>query len=433
MSSEIKNSIDLDRVLQLVKKYPLCNHCLGRVFAKHGLGLGNDERGFAIKTILQMYVYSKLMNNELSIEDLKIIASNAGDPLTRLYEKITGEKISVKECFICRNKLSRKYFEDLATRIGFDLVKNNASSFVIGVSISNETVFRELDVYREIGLETSESIKNELKREIGKIVSNVYGLKTDFKNPDVMVIIDFETNSYRLIINPILLEGRYWKRGRGISQNPWFSKNGTRRYPVSIQEYLEHRLIELFKTSNIVIHASGREDVDARMLGNGRPIIIEIKNPVIRGIDLNTINSVLKTSLLEVRLDSLSSRSRVKYFKNKYSRMAKVYRLLVYSEREIRLEELSLLEEYFKNTIVKQQTPTRVLRRREDIVRTRRVYEVKNRYIDSHLFETIIYCDGGLYVKELIHGDNGRTKPSFAELIGSKLYPIEIDVISIQY
>lgn len=429
MRSTETEFIDLGRVVQLVKRYSLCNHCLGRVFAKYGIELSNYERGAALKTILQMYLHSKLVSREINSIDLKIIASNTGDPVAKLYEKTTGEKIVVKECYICRNKLSKKYFEELALRIGSDLLKKNASSFVLGVSISNNTVTRELEVYRTINIEISESIKNELKREIGKLISNIYGLKPDFKNPDIMVIIDFETDSYRLIVNPILLEGRYWKRGRNISQNQWIGKDSGKKYPYSLQEFLLNKLRDVFKTNSIVMHTSGGEDVDSRILGSGRLFVIEIKNPVVRKVELDNINNLLKTDLLLVKIDSFSSRVRIKYLKNESFRVAKVYRLLIYSEREIIPRELCLLEEYFKNTIVKQHTPTRVLWKRRDRVRSYRVYEIKNYYINPCVFETIIYCDRGLYVKELIHGDSGRTTPNYADYLKTKLYPLETDIV----
>jgi len=35
-------------------KLPLCNHCLGRLYAMLGHGLSNDERGRAIRIIYAM-------------------------------------------------------------------------------------------------------------------------------------------------------------------------------------------------------------------------------------------------------------------------------------------------------------------------------------------------------------------------------------------
>jgi len=42
-----------------------------------------------------------------------------------------------------------------------------------------------------------------------------------------------------------------------------------------------------------------------------------------------------------------------------------------------------------------------------------------------------IRCQGGLYIKELVTGDNGRTKPSIAEILSAKAEPKELDVINI--
>ena len=97
-------------------------------------------------------------------------------------------------------------------------------------------------------------------------------------------------------------------------------------------------------------------------------------------------------------------------------------------------EELKLLENYFsKNNgvIVSQRTPTRVLHRRPDIVRKRRVYGVRIKSITSNVIEALIHADGGLYIKELINGDNGRTKPSFSEMLGKPLTCLKLDVIEV--
>ena len=42
-----------------------------------------------------------------------------------------------------------------------------------------------------------------------------------------------------------------------------------------------------------------------------------------------------------------------------------------------------------------------------------------------------VHCGGGLYVKELISGDAGRTKPSLSELLGVGVQVVELDVIEI--
>lgn len=42
---------------------------------------------------------------------------------------------------------------------------------------------------------------------------------------------------------------------------------------------------------------------------------------------------------------------------------------------------------------------------------------------------TRIRTDAGTYVKELISGDDGRTEPSFAALLGQQCFCAELDVL----
>jgi tRNA pseudouridine synthase 10 len=39
--------------------------------------------------------------------------------------------------------------------------------------------------------------------------------------------------------------------------------------------------------------------------------------------------------------------------------------------------------------------------------------------------------DGGLYIKELLHGDEGRTEPSLSSLLGTKVNVENLDVTGV--
>merc|ERR1711935_1056200 len=47
----------------------------------------------------------------------------------------------------------------------------------------------------------------------------------------------------------------------------------------SVEELISAPLERIFKNAKSVLTSSGREDVDVRCLGNGRPFIIEIQRP----------------------------------------------------------------------------------------------------------------------------------------------------------
>ncbi len=435
MSREQESYSEIDPVeksLEILSKYPLCDHCLGRLFARMGLELGNDERGRAIKTLLSMKLHTLLKKGLIGRNELRVYTLNAGDPVSRLYAKIYDEKVSPRQCYICSNKLSRRYFEEHASRIKDLLRKYDASTFLIGVSIPQELMLREIEVAEKIGLETSESIKNEIKREIGKVIKEKYGFVPDFDHPDIVVIINYVSDDYNIVVNPILLEGVYWKRGRNISHTVWISRTGVKQYPYSLEEFLNERLKPVFNAERIIHHASGREDVDARMLGTGRPLVVEIKNPRKRRVEMEQLNSILETLVLEVKLVGKSSRTRIEYLKGEGSKKAKIYKILFYTSNSISDEDIKRLENELSNRLITQRTPTRILRRKKDYVRKRRVYSVKVKRLTNNLFEAIVWCDGGLYVKELVHCDNGRTTPCFSEILGVDTYPLELDVIGVE-
>jgi len=45
--------------------------------------------------------------------------------------------------------------------------------------------------------------------------------------------------------------------------------------------------------------------------------------------------------------------------------------------------------------------------------------------------EIVFECESGTYVKELVSGDDGRTKPSLSELLGREAKVAQLDVLEI--
>jgi tRNA pseudouridine synthase 10 len=50
----------LEKALEMLEKYPLCDHCLGRQFALLGQNIENDERGRALKLTLTLKAHMLL-------------------------------------------------------------------------------------------------------------------------------------------------------------------------------------------------------------------------------------------------------------------------------------------------------------------------------------------------------------------------------------
>jgi tRNA pseudouridine synthase 10 len=83
--------------------------------------------------------------------------------------------------------------------------------------------------------------------------------------------------------------------------------------------------------------------------------------------------------------------------------------------------------------VIEQRTPIRVAHRRADLVRKRKVgtAQLISFTAETHCAVIKIKCDAGLYVKELISGDSGRTKPSLSALIGVDAEVSDLDVLDV--
>uniref|UniRef100_A0A1I7XBD5 tRNA pseudouridine(55) synthase n=1 Tax=Heterorhabditis bacteriophora TaxID=37862 RepID=A0A1I7XBD5_HETBA len=80
--------------------------------------------------------------------------------------------------------------------------------------------------------------------------------------------------------NPIYIAGRYCKFSRSLPQSPWSveEKDGPKIPGNSVSEKICDLMKEEFGASDARFVASGREDIDVRMLGEGRPFAVELRN-----------------------------------------------------------------------------------------------------------------------------------------------------------
>jgi len=430
MSGSIVEEI-LDSAKRVLAKYPLCDHCLGRLFARLGRELGNDERGRALKILLAMRFTLRANGSadEGSREILFTLARNAGEPFTRLYLKLYNQQVEAEKCYVCGGMLSRSLFDELASKIAGELKKVNASTFLVGVRLGEGVFERELEVLKLSGLNYSESIKSEIKREVGKRVSLITGLQPSFTNPDALAIVEFPSLNVSLDIKPVYLKGMYLKLGRNISHTPWITREGVKKYPLSIQEFLDAKLRGLFQAEKTLIHAAGREDVDARMVGTGRPLVVEVVRPLKRRVEIGELNKLLQAGVISVVVEGYATPRDVRVVKEVVGRKAKVYKILVLLKEDVGDDRLEQLESFFRNRVVTQRTPARILRRKKDVARRRKVYAVKAIRLGRRVLEALVYCESGLYVKELVHCDGGRTSPCFPSVLGVGARPLELDVL----
>lgn len=417
----------VDKVVEILKKYPLCDRCLGRLFGYLGKGMSNLERGKALKTVTILEVHRKLQENEIDLDTAKAIVLNAQRADVLKFFDVDASN-NTKPCYICRNMID-KWIDEFSHRIASILFELKVSSFIIGVRSADEYMLREETLVKEFGLAYRETIKRELKREVGKKVSLLANIKPVFENPEVVMIINLTKNDIEIDYPSLIFYGYYWKLGRMISQNVWIGKNGARRYALAVEDAIKH-VSTILNANGYKLHIAGREDVDVRVLGNGRPLAIEFK-ALGKGVNMELLENMLNsyTPWLKFKIMMRVGRGFISRLKGGAKLSKKVYRAIVYTSIPINHEAISTLELVFKDRIIEQRTPTRILRRKKDRLRRRKVYKIKVIPIAPQLLEVLIECDGGLYVKELISGDNGRTKPSFSDVLGCSVDCLMLDVI----
>ena len=244
----------------------------------------------------------------------------------------------------------------------------------------------------------------------------------DRKNPDITVLYDLKKDKVTLNVRSVFIYGKYQKLVRNMPQTTW----KTRIYPVSVQDIIAKPFMKQTEAEVHRLHGCGREDVNVKCLG-WRPFILELMNPRRRKVRLTEARTrVNKSSKVKIKDLKLANKRMVTRLKS--MKPDKTYRAEIVFEKPLEnLEQIKTLE----NSVINQQTPIRVLRRRTDLLRRRRIKDIKYKTLNKRKLELTVTTQTGTYIKELIHGDEGRTQPNIAELINNKVKSIKLDVINI--
>lgn len=435
------------KALRILEKYPLCNYCLGRQFAALGYDVSNAERGKAIKTMLLIEGH-KLSGEgrEEGVKILSYLAASGFKPAATLMKKLGAQPPEVKPCYICEGVLNRKRFQEMSEKIIEELRGYEFRNFVVGARVPVEVREREDNLRSEFEIDTGEDIKGDITREIGKILQREFKTEIEYYNPEIVALVDLFSQEYLIQVNPLFIKGFYRKLVKNIPQTPWYCRycwgrgcehcNYTgREYPESVSEFIGNPAMELFEALDYKFHGAGREDVDARVVGTGRPFILELKHPRKRLIDLSILEERINREAagkIEVSGLAYSSRRELRMLKSLSPIASKTYEAIVEFDGEVDEEKLRKIEDRFRDIVVEQRTPRRVLKRRADKIRVKKLYYVEAEKLDNNVVKFRIKTQGGLYVKELIDGDNGRTQPNIAEVLGRKPLKIDLTVVEVE-
>ncbi|MEM7200410.1 MAG: tRNA pseudouridine(54/55) synthase Pus10 [Planctomycetota bacterium] len=244
----------------------------------------------------------------------------------------------------------------------------------------------------------------------------------------------------------IYLESRYRKLVRGLPQTIFYCpecKGHRRRRRAcercegygkltkdSVQELIARVLLPAYRARVGKFHGAGREDIDVRMLGRGRPFVFEVVAPRRLQVDLEELRQRLHQYEGErLEIDPLVPVARERVALWKESHFEKVYRAEVETGGPVPVDALGALVGH--EISILQRTPTRVAHRRADLQRERCVSVLAAEPLGDRRLAVDVRCSHGTYVKEWISGDDGRTEPSLASALGVDCRCEALDVLDI--
>ena len=401
--------------LEEIKKYaPFCVSCLGRSVGLVGYGLDNRGRGLEIMNLIDI-------SNNSDIEKDMMCDS--------------------EDCTICDGLIGEiDNFIDLSCESISDY---SLDTFKIGTIVDKERIEIEAKFSSLFGVNLFENIKSQLNREIGIGVFQKLNLSTRLDRPDSTIIIDTRYDTVSLEIKSIFIEGKYNKFDRTIPQTYWpcrkckgrgcKSCNGSGQlYPDSVQSLIAEPFMKITKSTENLFHGMGREDIDAAMLGFGRPFVLELRMPKSREINLEDVQNKINLDndgRIQVNDLEFVPRNRVAELKNTVC--DKSYRVDVSIPEDLTIESLKNGAQRLKEQLVKQRTPTRVAHRRADLIRPRFVQSVNILSFNQGMVELEIRAQHGTYIRELVSGDMGRTVPSFSSLVDGACKVEVLDVLNL--
>ena len=399
---------------------PLCNHCLGRLVADRSFGLANDERGRALRVAV-------------ALADDEDFESGPTDT-----------------CWVCEGECTRFdwWARQAVTAVrGYEFDTYQVGTKVPPLLEENDRLIRE-----DVGLDADagERMKSEYNREVGKRFGEEIGTTVDFERPDVLVVCDLATDEVTVTVNSAFVYGRYRKLARDIPQTRWPCRdcNGTGRqqgdicegcdgsgyrYDESVEQLTAPVVADAMDGERGVFHGAGREDVDARMLGTGRPFVVEVEEPRTRTVDTDDLEAAINDFADEkVEVEDLTLATYEMVERVKELDASKTYRMDVAFNEPVDEENFEAALSRLDDARIEQETPQRVSHRRAAKTRVRHVYEAEGDLRDDRNAELTVHGEGGLYVKELVSSDEGRTEPSLAGELGVGAAVEALDVLAVE-
>ena len=368
---------------KIIKKYDLCDNCLGRLFSKR-----------------------------LHLSSNKILGK-------KLYLHLRHEK----KCYICRN-----LFDNLDHFLKLMLEKSSDYSFAtfgVGAMIKPSLVDRDDFIRSQYKLKGIDSVKTDITKELGKLYSRKTKKILDPIDPEVTLTVNLKEGICELRSKSVTLSGRYLKPTRGFPQKQKPCDNclgkgcrmcnfhGIAEFD-SVEGAISKLLFKKFGGTTAKFTWIGGEDKSSLVLGSGRPFFVKIQNPFKRKARLPKVIDADSLKINNMKLVYNSPKRSLKF--NSFIRVK------VAAESQIDSKNLKKLKDLASNPVVMYDKSGK---RSE-----KKIFDVKYTKSQADTFTLTIKAEGGLSIKRFVNGDD--VTPSISKILNVPCVCKEFDFLDIE-
>jgi tRNA pseudouridine synthase 10 len=338
--------------------------------------------------------------------------------------------IDEKRCFICEGVTADlgAIIHKIVTRLS----RFEFQTFSVGLTLPRGMQEREDTLRSELKIRGGETIKSGLAGRIAReVIEETRGRsarkakKVDRLHPDVNVLVDVGNEMVEVTSKPLFLYGRYTKP-RGVAQRVLFCEECNGRgcercrgtgysSSPSVEGIVSKRLGALLGSKKFKFTWFGSEDPDSIVYPPGRPMVVELKNPLRR-----------HPPKKELRLRSGKggvSVSGIRILNKKFEHPAFTFmtRVVIRAERRVAGKDVLALQRMMRNALVQY-------RNNKGRLVDKKIYFVKASARGKKITADV-KLDGGLPVKRLVSGED--VSPSFAESMKMPLRCERFDIIRV--
>jgi tRNA pseudouridine synthase 10 len=371
---------------KILSEHDLCDHCLGRLFAKN-LGLASN----------------KLLGQKI--------------------RKKTKSKN--KKCYVCKNVFDTLHFY-------LDKMKEASSvydfkTFLIGAKLKPSVLDRDDHLRSQFKLKGIDGIKTSITRELAKQFSRKTKRNHNVTDPDLTITVDFKTESCEAHSKSLYVAGRYVKPVRDIPQKQKPCQNCLGKGCITCQRHgmtefdsvegmISKYFFDNFGATQAKITWIGGEDTTSVVLGKGRPFFAKLLNPKKRRPKIPDKIQSDKITILGLKQISKIPQGPIPF-------VSKV-RLYITTENPIISKSLAKLDELNNNTVAIYEKSGK---RSE-----KNIHSIKYGVESQNSFYLFMKLDGGVPLKHFVAGED--IFPNVSDLISnkSKLERFDFDAVNIR-